>query len=158
MKKTLIRFILAIILIACTQAPIADPICEQSDSYSWICEVCHKQGIEPEQVYGMIYQATAVAGVIDDDVRQATCKFSYAVGDWYVAHFPFSYDDVLIGVAEQLKFIEKEDAKKARLIKGILNPNLNAFSSPKSIVDKDDYILRYFNTKLQQDLFCERGE
>ncbi len=158
--KKLIPIILALFLVVCTQVPIADPICEQSDSYSFICETCHKRGIEPEDVYGMIYKGTAIAGVIDDDVRQATCAFSYAIGDWYVEAYDTyltTYDDLLIGVARELDIIGKKDVKKAKLIKGILNPNLQDFASPKVIVDKDDYILRYFNNKLQDDLLCERG-
>ncbi len=154
MKKLFISIIAAVAIIAaaCALKVIADPICDRVEGYSFICETSRNNDIEPEHVYGWIFSASAVAAIIEPEAQELLCEFSAELGDWYVRLFPVSYESVLVEIAAMLKNL---DNRQVKLLKSILNANLDIYSSPLIITPADDFIMRAGNNKFQADMFCE---
>ena len=63
MKKLFITLTAIIFVTACATIPVQNPVCPQEDS--WICEKSAELGVQPEQVYGWIYDAAAIAAITD---------------------------------------------------------------------------------------------
>lgn len=154
MKKLFILIIGFFLISAFTcSGPVQDPICDQVEGYSFICDKSREQGIEPETVYGWIFAPAAVASVADEDSRKFLCEFSKDVGDWYVDHYPISYTGVITEVLKRSDLIE--DEKQAQILLNALSSNLYIYQSPQIISKKDDYILRAGNNRFQLELLCE---
>ena len=149
MKKTILALSIVLFLVSCAAVPIQNPICPQEDS--WICEKSAELGVQPEQVYGWIYDAAAIAAISDIVKIQDLCEFEQEIAEWYLKVYPVSYD-ALIG--EMLSLTLNYDAQKMLLIKNILNRNLLQYKSPELISTADDIILRKGHVAFRQDMLC----
>ena len=149
MKKSILALSIVLFLVSCAAVPIQNPVCPQEGS--WICEKSAELGIQPEQVYGWIYDAMAIAIVTDIVEIQEICLFEQMIADWYSGLYPMSYDN-FIGMI--LKKITKLDPQKMILIKNIINKNFVAYSSPALISEADDIILRKGHMAFRQDMLC----
>ena len=152
MKRLLstIAILSMLIVFGCAgMQPIQNPVCPQEGSF--ICEKSAELGVQPEQVYGWIYDAAALAALTDIVKIQELCDFEQKIADWYVQYYPFSFD-VLIGqiTAEMLSY----PPEKMRLIKNIMNRNLVAYSSPQIIMEPDDIIFRKGHVAFRKDMLC----
>jgi len=149
MKKIILSLSIVLFLISCATIPVQNPVCPQEGS--WICEKSAELGVQPEQVYGWIYDAAAMAALIDIVDIQELCEFEQKIADWYVEFYPFSYD-VLIGqiTAEMMSY----PPEKMLLIKNILNRNIMAYSSPLIISEPDDIIFKKGHVAFRRDMLC----
>jgi len=153
MKKLIILLIIGL-LIGCAKrmdVQLQNPVCPKEGS--WICEQSERMDVQPETVYGWIYSASAIAAVSDVASIEEICNFEKKIADWYVEVYPVSYDSLISFVATQTGLIK--DAKKAMLIKGILNQYLTLYKSEEFISPADDDILRKGHAKFRKDMFCE---
>jgi len=150
MKKLFITLAGFIFIIACATVPIQNPVCPQEGS--WICERSAQLGIQPEQVYGWIYDAAAIAAITDVVKIQDLCEFEQEIADWYLKVFPtISYTDF---INEILFRITRYDTQTIMLITNILNRNLLAYNSPQTISTADDIILKKGHVAFRQDMLC----
>jgi len=148
--KKLTGFILAsLFLIACATVPIQDPVCPQEGS--WICEKSTELNVQPEQVYGWIYDAAAIAVITDVIKLKEICEFEQEIADWYIRMYPISYDAF---ITEMFSKISSLDPQKMMLIKNIINRRLVAYKSPALISEVDDIILRKGHVAFQRDMMC----
>ena len=149
MKKIILSLSIVLFLVSCATIPVQNPVCPQEGS--WICEKSAELGVQPEQVYGWIYDAAAMAALIDIVDIQELCEFEQKIADWYVEFYPFSYD-VLIGqiTAEMMSY----PPEKMLLIKNILNRNIMAYSSPLIISEPDDIIFKKGHVAFRRDMLC----
>jgi len=148
--KKLISFIIAsIFLVACATVPIQNPVCPQEGS--WICEKSVELGVQPEEVYGWIYDTIAIAAISDVVKLKEVCKFEQEIADWYVRMYPVSYDAF---ITEMFSKISSLDPQKMMLIKNIINRRLVAYRSPALISEADDIILRKGHVAFQRDMMC----
>ena len=148
--KKLISFIIAsIFLVACATVPIQNPVCPQEGS--WICEKSVELGVQPEEVYGWIYDTIAIAAISDVVKLKEVCKFEQEIADWYVKMYPISYDAF---ITEMFSKISELDPQKMMLIKNIINRRLVAYRSPALISEVDDIILRKGHVAFQRDMMC----
>ena len=149
MKKLILSLSIVLFLISCATIPVQNPVCPQEGS--WICQKSAELGVQPEQVYGWIYDAAAMAALIDIVDIQELCEFEQKIADWYVEFYPFSYD-VLIGqiTAEMMSY----PPEKMLLIKNILNRNIMAYSSPLIISEPDDIIFKKGHVAFRRDMLC----
>jgi len=148
--KKLISFIIAsIFLVACATVPIQNPVCPQEGS--WICEKSVELGVQPEEVYGWIYDTIAIAAISDVVKLKEVCKFEQEIADWYVRMYPISYDAF---ITEMFSKISELDPQKMMLIKNIINRRLVAYRSPALISEVDDIILRKGHVAFQRDMMC----
>jgi len=149
MKKLFITLTAIIFLTACATVPIQNPVCPQEGS--WICEKSAELGVQPEQVYGWIYDAAAIAAITDVVKVKELCEYEQEIADWYVATYPISYESLITRmVSETLKY----DSEKALLIKNILKRNIWAYASPQIISEPDDIIFRKGHGAFRQDMLC----
>jgi len=149
MKKIILSLSIVLFLVSCATIPVQNPVCPQEGS--WICQKSAELGVQPEQVYGWIYDAAAMAALIDIVDIQELCEFEQKIADWYVEFYPFSYD-VLIGqiTAEMMSY----PPEKMLLIKNILNRNIMAYSSPLIISEPDDIIFKKGHVAFRRDMLC----
>ena len=149
MKKIILSLSIVLFLVSCATIPVQNPVCPQEGS--WICEKSAELGVQPEQVYGWIYDAAAMAALIDIVDIQELCEFEQKIADWYVEFYPFSYD-VLIGqiTAKMMSY----PPEKMLLIKNILNRNIMAYSSPLIISEPDDIIFKKGHVAFRRDMLC----
>jgi len=145
--------LLAIFLVVggCTSMPIKDPVCPQENS--WICSQSEKTGVQPETVYGWIYNATAIAAISDIVSITEICDFEKKIADWYVEVYPISYNSVISKVMKEAGLIA--DPKKALLIQNIINQNLYIYSSDSIISEADGMILKKGHKRFRSDMFCD---
>ena len=141
--------LLLAIITGCGQRQILNSVCPQEGS--WICEKSEEIGVQPEQVYGFIYNAAAIAAITDVVKMKDICAFEKEVADWYVKIYPISYDALIGTVLSRALSYDKE---KTLLIKNILNQNLVAYKSPKLISEPDDIILRKGHVAFRNDMLC----
>ena len=141
---------IAMFFINCATVPIQDPVCPQEGS--WICERSAQLGIQPEQLYGWIYDAAVVAAVTDVVEIQELCEFEQEVADWYVEFYPFSYDAF---ISKVLNLILSYDDQKMALILKVLNKNLIAYASPSLISEPDDLIFKKGHKAFRRDMLCD---
>jgi hypothetical protein len=150
MKKLILALSVVLLLASCATIPIQNPVCPQEDS--WICEKSAELGVQPEQVYGWIYDAAAIAAITDVVKIQDLCEFEQEIADWYLKVFPtISYTNF---INEILFRITRYDTQTIMLITNILNRNLLAYNSPQLISAADDIILRKGHVQFRQDMLC----
>jgi len=149
MNKIISFVIVSIFLVACATVPIQDPVCPQEGS--WICEKSLELGVQPEEVYGWIYDTIAIAAISDVVKLKEVCKFEQEIADWYVRMYPISYDAF---ITEMFSKISSLDPQKMMLIKNIINRRLVAYKSPALISEADDIILRKGHVAFQRDMMC----
>lgn len=149
MKRNCILVFMLALLIGCTTMPIQNPVCPQEGS--WICEKSAELGVEPEHVYGWIYDATAIAVITDVVELNEICNFEKDIADWYNRMYPVSYDTFINEVFFKLSSFSPQ---KMILIKSILNRNFVAYRSPELISTADDIILRKGHTQFRNDMLC----
>ena len=149
MKKVLGFIIMSLFLVSCATIPIQDPVCPQEGS--WICEKSAELGVQPEEVYGWIYDTIAIAAISDVIKLKEVCKFEQKIADWYVRMYPVSYDTF---ITEMFSKISSLDPQKMILIKNIINRRLIAYRSPALISEADDIILRKGHVAFQRDMMC----
>ena len=149
MKKVLGFIIMSLFLVSCATIPIQDPVCPQEGS--WICEKSAELGVQPEEVYGWIYDTIAIAAISDVIKLKEVCKFEQEIADWYVRMYPVSYDTF---ITEMFSKISSLDPQKMILIKNIINRRLIAYRSPALISEADDIILRKGHVAFQRDMMC----
>jgi len=149
MKKLFISLATIILVTACATIPIQNPVCPQEGS--WICEKSAELGYQPEQVYGWIYDAAAMAALTDIIKIKELCEYEQEIADWYVDVYPVSYDTF---IAKMVNLVLSYDEQKMRLIGSILSRNFLAYNSPELISAADDIILRKGHTQFRQDMLC----
>jgi len=149
MKKLIGFIIVSIFLVACATVPIQNPVCPQEGS--WICEKSAELGVQPEEVYGWIYDTIAIAAISDVVKLKEVCKFEQEIADWYVRMYPISYDAF---ITEMFSKISDLDPQKMMLIKNIINRRLVTYRSPALISEVDDIILRKGHVAFQRDMMC----
>ena len=149
MKKIILSLSIVLFLVSCATIPVQNPVCPQEGS--WICQKSAELGVQPEQVYGWIYDAAAMAALIDIVEIKELCEYEQEVADWYVAAYPISYESLITRmVSETLKY----DSEKALLIKNILKRNIWAYASPQIISEPDDIIFKKGHVAFRQDMLC----
>jgi len=149
MKKIIGFIIVSIFLVACATIPIQDPVCPQEGS--WICEKSLELGVQPEEVYGWIYDTIAIAAITDVVELKEICEFEQGIADWYVRMYPVSYDAFITEIFAEIVSL---DPVKMILIKNIMNRRLVAYKSPTLISEVDDIILRKGHVAFQRDMMC----
>jgi len=149
MKKLFITLMAIVFVTACATIPIQNPVCPQEGS--WICEKSAELGVQPEQVYGWIYNAAAMAALTDIIKIKELCEYEQKIADWYVEFYPFSYDAL---INEMLSQTLKYDTQKMLLIKNMLNQNLISYSSPQPISEADDIIFKKGHVQFRRDMLC----
>jgi len=149
MNKIISFVIVSIFLVACATVPIQDPVCPQEGS--WICEKSLELGVQPEEVYGWIYDTIAIAAISDVVKLKEVCKFEQEIADWYVRMYPISYDAF---ITEMFSKISSLDPQKMMLIKNIINRRLVTYKSPALTSEADDIILRKGHVAFQRDIMC----
>ena len=149
MKKLIGFIIMSLLIVACATVPIQNPVCPQEGS--WICEKSAELGVQPEEVYGWIYDTIAIAAISDVVKLKEVCKFEQEIADWYVRMYPISYDAF---ITEMFSKISELDPQKMILIKNIINRRLVAYRSPALISEVDDIILRKGHVAFQRDMMC----
>jgi hypothetical protein len=149
MKKLIIA-LFSMVLIACAAAPIQNPVCPKENS--WICEQSAKTNIQPETVYGWIYNSTAIAALSNIIEIQDACNFEKQIADWYVSVYPVSYNSVIKEVVSRIGLIK--DPKKAALVTSLVNKNLNLYANSALISPADDEILRKGHAAFVRDFGC----
>ena len=147
--KTLLALCVVVLLASCATVPIQNPVCPQEGS--WICQKSAELGVQPEQVYGWIYDAAAVAAITDIVTIKDLCDFEQEISDWYVMFYPMSYDTLIF---RMVSLAASLDPQKMMLITNILNRNLLAYESPELISPADDAILRKGHVAFQRDMLC----
>ena len=123
---------------------------------SFICEKSAELKITPEQAYGWIFSASAIAVVTDITDIAWICEFKEKIDQRYLRMYPLSYDSALAEVISELKLVD--DPRKVLLIKNILNQNLYLYSSPALIDPYDDLMLRAGSIRFDRDMMCEEGK
>ena len=149
MKKLFISLAAIIFVTACATIPIQNPVCPQEGS--WICEKSAELGVQPEQVYGWIYDAAAIAAITDVVKVKELCDYEQEVADWYAEFYPFSYDTL---ISKMLNLMISYDDQKMALILKVLSKNFIAYASPELISTADDIILRKGHMAFRQDMLC----
>ena len=149
MKKLILALLAVLLLASCATVPVQNPVCPQEGS--WICEKSAELGVQPEQVYSWIYNASAMMALTDIVEIQELCEFEQKIADWYIEFYPFSYDTL---INEMLSQTLKYDTKKMLLIKNMLNQNFIMYSSPAIITIPDDIIFKKGHTQFRQDMLC----
>lgn len=151
MKKLFLALLVVVFLVSCAVVPqvIQNPVCPVEDS--WICEQSEKLGIQPEEVYGYMYDAVAIAAIADVVKLKEVCAYEQRVADWYDKVYPVSYTSMITEMVEMTMSMDKE---KALLISGILNKRLAFYSSHEFIRPNDDVILRKAHVAFQHDFGC----
>ena len=149
MNKLTGLIITSIFLVSCATIPVQNPVCPQEGS--WICEKSLELGVQPEEVYGWIYDATTIAVISDVVKLKEICEFEQEIADWYVKMYPISYDTF---ITEMFSKISSLDPQKMMLIKNIINRRLVAYRSPVLISEADDIILRKGHVAFQRDMMC----
>ena len=151
MKKLFISIIITVFaLVACATTPPENPICPKEGS--WICERSQSLNTQPEEIYGWIYSATAIAAVTDVVSQKEICDFEGKIADWYNDAYPITYNSIISKVSKELGLIK--DAQKAILISNILNKRLMLYSSSQIISKADDEILRKGHAQFREDMLC----
>ena len=149
MKKFFISLVAIIFVTACVTIPIQNPVCPQEGS--WICEKSAELGIQPEQVYGWIYDAAALTAITDIIKVKELCDYEQEIADWYNEVYPVSYESIITRmVSATLKY----DNEKALLIKNILKRNIWSYASSELISPADDIIFRKGHVAFRQDMLC----
>jgi len=149
MKKLILALSVVLLLASCATIPIQNPVCPQEGS--WICQKSAELEVQPEQVYGWIYDAAAMAALTDIIKIKELCEYEQRIADWYVEFYPFSYDAL---INEMLSQILKYDTQKMLLIKNMLNKNLISYSSPAIISEPDDVIFKKGHVAFRRDMLC----
>jgi len=150
MKKIILSLSIVLFLVSCATIPVQNPVCPQEGS--WICEKSAELGVQPEQVYGWIYDAAAIAAITDVVKIQDLCEFEQEIADWYNKVFPvISYTDF---INEILYRITRYDTQTIILITNILNRNLLAYNNTQSISLADDIILKKGHVAFRRDMLC----
>jgi len=149
MKNLISTLIIILFLIGCATMPVQNSVCPQEGS--WICEKSTELGVQPEQVYGWIYDAAALAMISDVIEIQDLCNFEQEIADWYSSVYPVSYSRLIV---EMIDLAVSYDTKKIMLIGSILNRHLLAYDNPALISTADDIILRKGHVAFRQDLLC----
>lgn len=152
MNKFLLCAVLPLIIFigcALTPVPVQNPVCPQEGS--WICEKSSELGIQPEQVYSFIYDATAIAAISDIVDLKQICDFEKKIAEWYSRVYPVSYDSL---INEVLSRVSSMPPEKSMLIMNILNKHLLAYQSPALVSVADDGILRKGHVAFQRDFMC----
>lgn len=157
--RTTLKFSIIILvgafLISCI-APQPSKVCPPPDGKeSWVCDKSAQLEVTPEQIYGWIFSASAIAAVTDVAEIQWICDFKKKIADWYVKVYPVSYDSVINKIIEELKLVK--DPRKVLLIKNILNQNLVLFSNTGLIKEYDDWMMRAGSNKFDMDMMCGSG-
>ena len=157
MKKNYLYYaitaVLLFLLMACGAAQLSKVCPPPEGKTSWICDKSAEAGVTPEQVYGWIFSATALAAVADVVKISWVCEFKQEISDWYVDMHPLTYDAVINKVIQEANLLK--DPQKLLLIKSILNQNLTLYSSPAVIGEYDDWLLRAGSNKFDRDMFCK---
>ena len=150
MKKIILSLSIVLFLISCATIPVQNPGCPQEGS--WICQKSAELGVQPEQVYGWVYDAAAIAAITDVVKIQDLCEFEQEIADWYNKVFPvISYTDF---INEILYRITRYDTQTIILITNILNRNLLAYNNIQSISLADDIILKKGHVAFRRDMLC----
>jgi uncharacterized lipoprotein YajG len=150
MKKLFIALTAIIFVTACATVPIQNPVCPQEGS--WICERSAQLGIQPEQLYGWIYDAAVVAAVTDVVKIQELCEFEQKLADWYISVYPMSHT-ALIG--KVISSVTSYDDQKMALIASVLNRNLLQYRSTELISPADDLIFKKGHKAFRRDMLCD---
>lgn len=129
--------------------PVQNPVCPQEDSF--ICTQSAKYNIQPEQVYGYLYDAAAIATITDVMDLETVCAYEQSVADWYEAMAPLTYDAFIKGMI--LTATDMEPIKAALLIR-IINKHLWVYGSPALISPADDAIIRKAHVAFRDDMLC----
>ena len=153
MKKIGLLLIICFMVVSCMAAAPSKVCPPLNGEKSWICEKSIKSDITPEQVYGWIFSASAIAAVTDVAEIGEICAFKKKIDDWYMSVRPVSYDAIIDKVLEELKLLK--DARKILLIKNILNQNVMMYSNWQLVDDYDDWMLRAGSAKFNRDMMCE---
>jgi hypothetical protein len=149
MKKLILALSVVLLLASCATIPIQDPVCPQEGS--WICQKSAELGVQPEQVYGWIYDAAAMAAITDVVKIQDLCEFEKKIADWYVEFYPMSYESFI----NKMLFLAYDyNTQKMALILNILNRNFVDYKSPQLISAADDIILRKGHVAFRRDMLC----
>ena len=119
---------------------------------SFICTKSAEAGVVPEQVYGWIFSATAIAAVTDVADITWICEFKKKVDARYLRLYPLSYDSAIAEIIAELKVVK--DPRKVLLINSILNQNLSLYASPDLVDAYDDLMLRAGSVKFDKDMMC----
>ena len=149
MKKLILALCVVVLLASCATVPIQNPVCPQEGS--WICQKSAELGVQPEQVYGWIYDAAAIAAITDIVKIQDLCEFEQNIADWYVQMYPVSYESF---INKMLFLAYNYDTQKMALILNILNRNFVDYKSPELISEPDDIILRKGHVQFRRDMLC----
>jgi len=152
MKRLFLALLVVVFLASCAMVPqvIQNPVCPAEDS--WICEQSKKLGIQPEEVYGYLYDAVAIAAITDAVKLKDVCEYEQQVADWYVMVYPLSYTTMITGMVGMTTSMDKEDAM---LISGILNKRLAFYASHEFIRPADDAIFKKAHVAFQSDFGCK---
>jgi len=150
MKKLILALCVVVLLASCATVPIQNPVCPQEGS--WICQKSAELGVQPEQVYGWIYDAAAIAAITDIVKIQDLCEFEQKIADWYVEFYPVVSYYTLIN--KMIDLTAPLPAEKMMLIINILNRNLLEYESPELISPADDAILRKGHVAFRRDMLC----
>jgi len=156
MKKYLAAILLVIMVLSvscATTAPVSKVCPPPENKPSFICTKSAELKVTPEQVYGWIFSATAIAAVIDIADIDTICAFKKKISVWYVDVYPITYDSVIAKALEELKLID--DPRKVALIKSILNQNITMYASPQLIDEYDDWMVRAGSNKFDLDMGCK---
>ena len=150
MKKLILALSAVLLLASCATVPIQNPVCPQEGS--WICDRSAQLGIQPEQLYGWIYDAAVVAAVTDVVEIQELCEFEQKIADWYIAGSSFSYTAL---INEMIFRVTLYDRKKMMLIASALNPYLWEYRSTELISPADDLIFKKGHKAFRRDMLCD---
>ena len=155
MKRIIVLLFIALFMAGCGMiAQQPSKVCPPPDGQeSWICDKSAQLEVTPEQVYGWIFSATAMAAITDVASIKEICEFKAKIDKWYLKMYPVSYDALIQEVVRQLNIID--DPQKVLLIKNILNQNLVMYSSPALIKAYDDWMLRAGSNRFNQDMMCK---
>ena len=151
MKKIILTVSL-VFIIGCAGVQLRKPVTPECDSLtdSWICEQSHKAGIEPENVYGWLFSAAAIAAIQDTDNITVICGFEGDIADWYDRVSPISYDSLIDEMLMRSDLFK--DPRQTILVKRIINENVMLYESPELIKEDDDLLLRKGHSKFRRDM------
>ena len=150
MKKLILALSIVLLLASCATVPVQNPVCPQEGS--WICDRSAQLGIQPEQLYGWIYDAAVVAAVTDVVEIQELCEFEQKIADWYIAGSSFSYTAL---INEMIFRVTLYDRKKMMLIASALNHYLWEYRSTELISPADDLIFKKGHKAFRRDMLCD---
>ena len=106
MKNLLLIFFAILFITACAGNQVSQVCPAPEGQASWICEKSAEAKVTPEQVYGWIFSASAIAAISDVAEIQEICDFKKEVAQWYVDVYPVTYDSVISKVIEEMKLIK----------------------------------------------------